>query len=1110
MAAQILTTPEMVNKNLETGHSMSKPFIKLKNLLKNTDVYDTLHHKAVVPTECSRNRCLASKYYPPFERPPMVIRPEKEVMCQAGQFLDEYYTSLGKANSVEYQQRLNNVIESVKKTGTYDLTLAEIEFGAKTSWRNTPRCLGRIHWQTLKIFDARHVKTSKEMFEHICEMMRYTNNNGNIRAAITIFPHRTDGLHDFRVWNAQIIRYAGYTQPDGSVIGDPFSVEFTEFCEKLGWKGKGGPFDVLPMVLSANGEDPELFDVPEELILEVNLEHPQYPWFAEMKLKWYVVAAISNMLFDCGGLEFTAAPFTGWLMDTEIGTRNLCDPNRYNILPLIAEKMGLDTRKVSTQWKDKAATEANLAVIHSYHKAKMTMTDHHTATEAFQQHWETEYRVRGGCPADWVWMIPPTGGSLTTVFHQEMLNYHLKPSIEYQPNILTTHVWKNPENIKRFQKRKRNEITFSILTKIVFFAALIYRKILKRRIPCTVLYASETGTAKRFAEQLALNFRRAFNTKLVCMDSYVVNDLPSEKLLLAVTSTFGSGQAPENGRNLAGQLGSITSAQPDPPNKNSIKTLSTLNLKDTRYSVFGLGNSSYEEYCGFGHFVDKHLSGLGAKNIYPIGEGDELGGQNESFDSWSADVLKVACEEFGLKQVTGSFTSQEAQWTTDKFQAAVAYVSQKKDIYQSLASIHQKEIFPCKISKRKHLLPTNYSRQTMLASLSPEGTHEMNYQPGDHVGVYPVNDADEVEKVLDYVHMIPGFDEDVEVKVKEGNQWKPYKRLPACSLREGLTYFLDIRTPPSKLFLRRLAQYAQKPEEQEALEKLSKTANEYDEWKRNNLPTLFGVLSQFPSVRGLPSSFLLSQLPLLQQRFYSISSSQEAHPNEIHVTYAVVQYVTPKNPKDIRKGICTNWLRDCEMTTTVPCYLKSAPSFHLPADPSVPVIMVATGTGIAPFRGFWQQRRLDLEKINASKEKTTARKDENGNYVFSLYFGCRNHDIDNIFKEELQEALEDSVLSHLNVAVSRQPGTKKTYVQHLLLRDSEFIYSVLTAQNGHIYICGDSNMAADVRNTLEQIYAQCNGDSKKDDMQFIQQLQSSGQLHEDIFGVKLILPPSAS
>lgn len=122
------------------------------------------------------------------------------------------------------------------------------------------------------------------------------------RSAITIFPQRTDGKHDFRVWNSQLIRYAGYKQPDGRILGDPANVEFTEvprvsigyhihvenkcmwvncgfqslqICLQLGWKPPKTRFDVLPLLLQANGNDPELFEIPEDLILEVPITHPK-------------------------------------------------------------------------------------------------------------------------------------------------------------------------------------------------------------------------------------------------------------------------------------------------------------------------------------------------------------------------------------------------------------------------------------------------------------------------------------------------------------------------------------------------------------------------------------------------------------------------------------------------------------------------------------------------------------------------------------------------------------------------------------------------------------------------------------------------------------------
>ena len=96
----------------------------------------------------------------------------------------------------------------------------------------------------------------------------------------------------------------------------------------------------------------------------------RYEWFEELGLKWYVLPAVASMMLDCGGLEFTCAPFNGWYMGTEIGCRDLCDPKRYNICEKVAKKMGLDTRTNSTLWKDKAMVEVNLAVVYSFQVRK--------------------------------------------------------------------------------------------------------------------------------------------------------------------------------------------------------------------------------------------------------------------------------------------------------------------------------------------------------------------------------------------------------------------------------------------------------------------------------------------------------------------------------------------------------------------------------------------------------------------------------------------------------------------------------------------------------------------------------------------------------------------
>ncbi|KAG1653049.1 Nitric oxide synthase, brain [Nymphon striatum] len=361
-------------------------------------------------------------------------------------------------NLKPHTERWEQVLKEINETETYTLKETEMAYGAKLAWRNASRCPGRMQWSKLQVFDSRNVTNARHMFDALCNHIKYATNKGNIRSAMTVFPPRTDGKHDYRVWNGQLLMYGGYKQPDGTIIGDRANVEFTEvsifYVQKLGWKGPGKKWDILPLVLSANGEDPEVFDIPEDLVMRVKIQHPRYPQFEELDLQWYCVPAVSDMIFDIGGLEFTAAPFNGWYMGTEIGVRDFSDENRFNMLPVIAEKLNLDTSSPLTLWKDLALVEINIAVLYSFQKQNATIVDHHTTTETFMRHYENEHRIRGGCPADWVWLVPPMSGSITPVFHQEMLNYTLKPSYEYQVSAWKTHVWQN-QNPEKTVKRKR-------------------------------------------------------------------------------------------------------------------------------------------------------------------------------------------------------------------------------------------------------------------------------------------------------------------------------------------------------------------------------------------------------------------------------------------------------------------------------------------------------------------------------------------------------------------------------------------------------------------------------------------------------------------------------
>jgi nitric-oxide synthase len=329
------------------------------------------------------------------------------------------------------------VLGTIDRIGTYLHTAGELEFGARVAWRNSSRCIGRLYWNSLRVLDRRGARTPDEISDHLVTHLRESTNNGRIRPTISIFapamPHRPYA----RVWNEQLIRYAGYRAESGQVIGDPRYVAFTEAVQRLGWIGKGTPFDILPLVVEVPGERPRLYDLPDDAVLEVRLRHPQHDWFAELDLRWHAVPAISNMRLEIGGIHYPFAPFNGWYMGTEIGSRNLADGDRYDLVPEMARRLGLDTSTETTLWRDRALVELNVAVLHSFALADVKIADHHTESRRFLTHLEKEERAGRTVPADWSWIVPPLSGGATPVYHRYYDDVEQRPNFYLDDHAVT-------------------------------------------------------------------------------------------------------------------------------------------------------------------------------------------------------------------------------------------------------------------------------------------------------------------------------------------------------------------------------------------------------------------------------------------------------------------------------------------------------------------------------------------------------------------------------------------------------------------------------------------------------------------------------------------------
>jgi nitric-oxide synthase, bacterial len=344
------------------------------------------------------------------------------VRAAATEFLELFHRENPRVGPIG--PRMAAVMREIDTTGTYWHTAEELTFGARVAWRNNKRCIGRLYWRSLQVRDLRTVSDARGVAGHCFEHLRAAHNGGKIRPMITVFAPESPTRPAPRIWNEQLIRYAGYEQVNGRALGDPRYRGFTSKLMQRGWRPpeQPGAFDVLPLVVETVDEGPRMFQLPEQAVHEVLLEHPELAWFAGLDLRWHAVPVISNNRLDIGGVSYPAAPFNGWYMGTEIGARNLGDSDRYDLVPEVAERMGLDTSNDATLWRDRALVEINRAVLHSFQVQGVTVTDHHTESRRFLVHLEREERAGRSCPADWSWIVPPMSGSHTPVFHRHYDN----------------------------------------------------------------------------------------------------------------------------------------------------------------------------------------------------------------------------------------------------------------------------------------------------------------------------------------------------------------------------------------------------------------------------------------------------------------------------------------------------------------------------------------------------------------------------------------------------------------------------------------------------------------------------------------------------------------
>ncbi|MEV6682278.1 cytochrome P450 [Streptomyces erythrochromogenes] len=580
--------------------------------------------------------------------------------------------------------------------------------------------------------------------------------------------------------------------------------------------------------------------------------------------------------------------------------------------------------------------------------------------------------------------------------------------------------------------------------------------------PLTVLFGSNLGTAEQLAGQLAREGNeRGYTSVVAPLDEYV-KALDGTGATVLVCASY-NGSPPDNAGRFCAWLDDPGTA-PDA-------------CAGVRYAVFGCGHSDWAStYQAVPTLIDSSLAEHGAQRVHERGAGDAKGDFDGQYRAWRAGLWPALARTLNLPEAAGApvahpsrlalsmVNSRETNPVVTSYRARPAIVRVNQELQQATAA------------------GNGHSTRHIEISLPP-GT---GYAAGDHLGVLPRNRTELIWRVLERFALDPG----TYVTVAPGPAVPAHlptgQSVPLVGI---LAHCVELQDVATRADLETLAEYASDPREQAELTAIAADGDEgrarYQEEVRAPHRSVLDLLDRFSSCH-LPFEVFLDHLPPLRPRYYSISSSPLTSRETCTITTGVVA-APARSGNGTFHGVCSAHLADAHPDSTVFAFVRKAHvGFRPPEDPRTEMIMVACGTGLAPFRGFLQERAVQ-HGLGTPVSRSL------------LFYGCRHPQRDYLYQQELAD-YEHMGIVQVHPAFSQLPGQPKTYVQHLIAAQEDDVWERLD-RGAVVLVCGNATtMAPAVRAAFTDLYARQTGSSHQQAQEWLAGLQSSNRYLEDIWG----------